>query len=82
MNDGNAALVVAAVLFEGRGRSEAAREYGVSRRWMVALVQRYLAEGGPVSNHAHEDRCTAPAAPARTSKMRSSRYEGTRARRA
>ncbi|MDP9240664.1 MAG: IS481 family transposase [Actinomycetota bacterium] len=38
-------LVVAAVLVEGRSKSEVAREYGVSRRWVVTLVQRYLAEG-------------------------------------
>src|SRR4051794_17064713 len=38
-------LVVAAVLVEGRSKSEVAREYGVSRRWVITLVQRYLAEG-------------------------------------
>ena len=38
-------LVVTAVLVEGRSKSEVAREYGVSRRWVVTLVQRYLAEG-------------------------------------
>ena len=38
-------LVVTAVLVEGRSRSEVAREYGVSRRWVITLVQRYLAEG-------------------------------------
>src|SRR4029077_15062257 len=38
-------LVVMAVLVEGRSKSEVAREYGVSRRWVITLVQRYLAEG-------------------------------------
>lgn len=38
-------LVVTAVLVQGRSKSEVAREYGISRRWVVTLVQRYLAEG-------------------------------------
>ena len=38
-------LVVASVLVEGRSKSEVAREYGVSRRWVITLVQRYLAQG-------------------------------------
>jgi len=38
-------LVVTAVLVEGRSKSEVAREYGVCRRWVITLVQRYLAEG-------------------------------------
>lgn len=38
-------LVVAAVLVEGRSKSEVARDFGVSRRWVITLVQRYLAEG-------------------------------------
>src|SRR5215203_2266519 len=38
-------LVVTAVLVEGRARSEVARDYGLSRRWVITLVQRYLAEG-------------------------------------
>ncbi len=38
-------LVVAAVVVEGRSKSEVARDYGVSRRWVITLVQRYLAEG-------------------------------------
>ena len=38
-------LVVTAVLVEGRGKSEVARDYGLSRRWVITLVQRYLAEG-------------------------------------
>ena len=38
-------LVVAAVLDEGRSKSEVARTYGISRRWVITLVQRYLAGG-------------------------------------
>jgi transposase InsO family protein len=38
-------LVVTAVLVEGRSKSEVASEYGVSRRWVITLVQRFLAEG-------------------------------------
>ena len=38
-------LVVTAVLVEGRSKSEVARQYGVSRRWGITLVQRCLAEG-------------------------------------
>jgi len=38
-------LVVTAVLVEGRTKSEVAREYGVSRRWVIELVQRFEAEG-------------------------------------
>ncbi|HVM20035.1 MAG TPA: IS481 family transposase [Egibacteraceae bacterium] len=40
-----AQLVVTAVLVEGRSKSEVARQYGVSRRWVITLVQRYQAEG-------------------------------------
>jgi transposase len=42
---GMAQLVVTAVLVEGRSKSEVAREYGVSRRRVITVVQRYLAEG-------------------------------------
>ena len=38
-------LVVTAVLVEGRSKSEVARQYGLSRRWVITVVQRYLAEG-------------------------------------
>ena len=38
-------LVVTAVLVEGRSKSGVARDYGVSRRWVITLVERYLAEG-------------------------------------
>ena len=44
---GMAQLVVTAVLVERRSRSEVARTYGVSRRWVITLVQRFLAEGEP-----------------------------------
>src|SRR3982750_4045160 len=40
-----AQLVVTAVVVEGRSRSEVARDYGISRRWVIELVQRYEAEG-------------------------------------
>ena len=40
-----AQLVVTAVLVEGRTKSEVARDYGVSRRWVITLVQRYTADG-------------------------------------
>ena len=42
---GLAQLVVTAVVVDGRSKSEVARDYGVSRRWVITLVQRYLAEG-------------------------------------
>ena len=44
---GMAQLVVTAVLVEGRSKSEVARSYGVSRRWVITLLQRFLAEGEP-----------------------------------
>jgi transposase InsO family protein len=40
-----ARLVVMAVVGEGRSKSEVARDYGVSRRWVQILVQRFLVEG-------------------------------------
>jgi len=40
-----ARLVVTAVRIEGRTKSEVARDYGVSRRWVHELVRRYDAEG-------------------------------------
>ena len=36
---GMAELVVTAVVFEGRSKSEVARDYGISRRWVITLVQ-------------------------------------------
>lgn len=38
-------LVVTAVKVEGRGKSEVARDYRISRRWVHELVRRYEAEG-------------------------------------
>ena len=40
-----ARLVVTAVKVEGRTKSEVARDYGVSRRWVHELVRRHDAEG-------------------------------------
>jgi transposase InsO family protein len=40
-----ARLVVTAVAVEGRAKSEVARDYGLSRRWVQKLVARYEAEG-------------------------------------
>jgi leucine-zipper of insertion element IS481 len=40
-----ARLAVTAVLAEGRSKREVARDYKVSRRWVVTPVQRLLAEG-------------------------------------
>ena len=38
-------LIVTAVLVEKRSKSEVARDYGVSRRWVITLVKRFVAEG-------------------------------------
>ena len=52
-----ARVVIMAVVLEGRAKSEVARDYGVSRRWVQTLVARYLAEGeaafGPRSRRPH-----------------------------
>src|SRR6187431_1226241 len=40
-----ARVVITAVVLEGRSKSEVARDYGVSRRWVQLLVARYQAEG-------------------------------------
>jgi transposase InsO family protein len=40
-----ARVVILAVVVEGRSKSEVAREYGVSRRWVQRLVARYWVEG-------------------------------------
>ena len=40
-----ARLVITAAVGEGRPKSEVARSYGVSRRWVQKLVARYEAEG-------------------------------------
>ena len=42
---GMAQLIVAAVTEQGLSKSEVARTYGVSRRWVITLIQRYEAEG-------------------------------------
>jgi transposase len=57
-------LVVTAVLVEGRSKSEVAREYGVSRRWVSTLVQRYLAEEGSCDAARRFDDVSAASAPA------------------
>ena len=44
---GVAQPLVTAVLVEGRPESEVARTYRVSRRWVITLVQRFLAEASP-----------------------------------
>jgi transposase len=40
-----ARLVVAAVTFEGRTKSEVARDYRVSRQWVHELIKRFEVEG-------------------------------------
>src|SRR6476469_2899020 len=40
-----ARVVIMAVVLEGRSKSEVARDYGLSRRWVQTLVARYEAEG-------------------------------------
>lgn len=40
-----ARVVITAVVLEGRSKSEVARDYGVSRRWVQTLVARYHGEG-------------------------------------
>jgi transposase len=54
-----ARVVITAVVVEGRSKSEVARDYGVSRRWVQVLVARYLAEGEaafePRSRCPHRD---------------------------
>ena len=58
-----ARLVIIAVVLEGRSKSEVARGYGVSRRWVQKLVVRYAAEG----QAAFEPRSRRPrASPQRT----------------
>ena len=58
-------LVVTAVKTEGRSKSEVARTYGVSRRWVHELVRRYETEGeaglGPRSRRPRGNpRATSP----------------------
>ena len=40
-----ARVVITAVVLEGRSKSEVARDYGVSRRWVQTLVARYQVDG-------------------------------------
>src|SRR5690349_14653260 len=40
-----ARVVIMAVVAEGRSKSEVARDYGLSRRWVQKLTARYAAEG-------------------------------------
>jgi len=42
---GMAQLAVTAAWSRGAPKSEVARDYGISRRWVITLVQRYLNEG-------------------------------------
>ena len=59
-----ARVVITAVVVEGRSKSAAARDYGVSRRWVQTLAARYLAEG----ESAFEPRSRRPhSSPRRTS---------------
>ena len=51
-----ARLVITAVVVEGRGQSEVAREYGVSQGWISRLVARYRLE----SEGAFEPRSRRP----------------------
>lgn len=63
---GRAHLVVAAVGTEGRSKSEVARTYGVSRRWVHELCTRFDAEGEaglePRSRRPHRSPHQTPAA--------------------
>ena len=40
-----AAYLVTAVLVEGRGVREVARDHGVSKTWLYELLARYLGRG-------------------------------------
>ncbi len=60
-----ARLVLAAVVVEGRSKSEVAREYGVSRRWVQKLTARYPAEGeAGLEPRSRRPRCSAQQVPA------------------
>ncbi len=58
-------VVVTAVLVEGRSKSEVARAYGMSRRWVGELVRRYETEGEaglqPRSRRPHSSPTEVPA---------------------
>jgi transposase len=55
--------VVTAVRLAGRIKAEVARDYGVSPRWVYALVHRFDAEGEPALSRDHAGRWKAPSAP-------------------
>jgi transposase len=74
---GMAQLVVTAVLVQGRSRSEVARTYGVSRRWVITLVQRFEAEGP----EGLLPRSRRPARAARTARLWRSRTRSWRSAR-
>lgn len=61
-----ARVIIAAVFMEKRSKSEVAREYGVSRRWVHTLCDRYEAEGDaafqPRSRRPHSSPTAIPAA--------------------
>ena len=57
-----ARVVIMAVMVEGRSKSEVARDYGLSRRWVQTLAGRFEAEG----EAAFEPRSRAPAAQSAT----------------
>jgi transposase len=40
-----AQLVITAVVVEGRSKSDAARDYDVSRQWVQQPIKRYQVEG-------------------------------------
>jgi hypothetical protein len=51
-----ARVVITAVVVEHRSKSEVARDYGVSRRWVQTLVARYQAEGESAFEPDHAGR--------------------------
>jgi transposase InsO family protein len=59
-----ARLIITAVVVEGRSKSEVARDYGISRRWVHELVRRYEADGDaglePRSRRPHRSPQTTP----------------------
>lgn len=61
-----ARVVITAVVVEGRSKSEVARDYGVSRRWVQKLVARYQLEGAaafePHSRRPHHNPNQVPVA--------------------
>jgi transposase InsO family protein len=55
-----ARLVITAVVLEGRAKSEVARDYGVSRRWVQKLAARYAAEGEAAFERRSRRPCASP----------------------